>query len=59
MTTDHFKRENKSNNFKREAGYCFCASKLETHYGFKVHLLVDDVGNIANFTLIEASGSDQ
>ncbi|WP_028866352.1 IS982 family transposase [Psychromonas hadalis] len=59
MGTAHFKRANKSNNFKGEAGYGFCASKSETYYGFKGHLLVDAVGNIANFTLTEASGSER
>ena len=33
MMTAHFKRANKSNNFKGEAGYGFCASKSETYYG--------------------------
>ena len=59
MTTAHFKRANKSNNFKGEAGYGYCASKSETYYGFKGHLLVDAAGNIANFTLTEASGSER
>jgi hypothetical protein len=59
MTTAHFKRANKSNNFKGEARYGFCASKSETYYGFKGHLLIDDTGNIANFTLTEASGSER
>ena len=59
MPTAHFKRANKSNNFKGEAGYGFCASKSETYYGFKGHLLVDNEGNIANFTLTEASGSER
>lgn len=59
MMTAHFKRANKSNNFKGEAGYGFCASKSETYYGFKGHLLIDDAGNIANFTLTEASGSER
>ena len=59
METAHFKRANKSNNFKGEAGYGYCASKSETYYGFKGHLLIDDIGNIANFTLTEASGSER
>lgn len=59
MTTAHFKRANKNHNFKGEAGYGFCASKCETYYGFKGHLLVDGAGNIANFTLTEASGSER
>jgi IS5 family transposase len=59
ITTAHFKRANKSNNFKGEAGYGFCASKSETYYGFKGHLLIDDEGNIANFTLTQASGSER
>lgn len=59
MTTAHFKQANKSNNFKGEAGYGFCANKSETYYGFKGHLLVDGAGNIENFTLTEASGSER
>jgi hypothetical protein len=43
MTTTHFKRANKSNNFKGEAGYGFCASKSETYYGFKKHLGVKEM----------------
>ena len=59
MKTAHFKRAKKSNNFKGEAGYGYCASKSETYYGFKGHLLIDDTGNITNFTLTEASGSER
>ena len=59
MQTAHFKRANKSRNFKGEAGYGYCASKSETYYGFKGHLLIDDTGNITNFTLTEASGSER
>ena len=59
MQTTHFKRAKKSRNFKEEAGYGYCASKSETYYGFKGHLLIDDSGNITNFTLTEASGSER
>jgi hypothetical protein len=59
MTTAYFKRANKSSNFKRESGYGFCVSKSETYYGFKGHLLIVDTGNIAKFTLTEASGSEK
>tara|TARA_B110000881_G_scaffold155996_1_gene138823 strand:+ start:101 stop:994 length:894 start_codon:yes stop_codon:yes gene_type:complete len=59
IATAHFKRANKSANFKGDAGYGYCASKEETYYGFKGHLLVDDVGNIINFTLTEAAGSER
>ena len=59
MKTAHFKRAKKSKNFKGEAGYGYCASKSETYYGFKGHLLIDDKGNITNFTLTEASGSER
>lgn len=59
MQTAHFKLAKKSRNFKGEAGYGYCASKSETYYGFKGRLLIDDTGNIANFTLTEASGSER
>jgi hypothetical protein len=59
MKTAHFKRAKKSKNFKGEAGYGYCASKSETYYGFKGHLLIDNAGNITNFTLTEASGSER
>jgi len=59
ITTAHFKRAKKSKNFKGDAGYGFCASKSETYYGFKGHLLIDGTGNIVNFTLTEASGSER
>jgi hypothetical protein len=59
ITTAHFELTNKSNHFKGEVGYGFCASKSEIYYGFKGHLLIDDKGNIANFTLTQASGSER
>ncbi|MFT6141742.1 MAG: hypothetical protein ACJAXN_002977 [Psychromonas sp.] len=31
----------------------------ETYYGFKGYLLVDNTGNIASFTLTEASGRER
>jgi hypothetical protein len=57
MTTAHFERANESSNFKGEAGYGFCASKSETYYSFKEHLLINDKRNIANLTLTQALGS--
>jgi IS5 family transposase len=59
IKTAHFKRANNSKNFRGEAGYGYCASKSETYYGFKGHLLIDNIGNITNFTLTEASGSER
>jgi hypothetical protein len=59
ITTAHFKRANKSNNFKGEAGYGFCANKSQTDYGFKGHLLIDDKGNMASFTLTQTSRSER
>jgi hypothetical protein len=59
ITTAHFKRAKKSQNFKGEADYGYCASKSETYYGFKGHLLVDSQGNITSFTFTEAAGSER
>ena len=59
ITTAHFKRAKKSQNFKGEAGYGYCASKSETYYGFKGHLLVNGQGNITNFTFTEAAGNEK
>jgi hypothetical protein len=59
ITTPHFKRAKKSQNFKGEAGYGCCASKSETYYGFKGHLLVDSQRNITSFTFTEAAGSER
>ena len=59
ISTAHFKRSQKSNNFKGDAGYGYCASKGETYYGFKGHVLVNDTGHITGFTLTEASGSER
>jgi hypothetical protein len=51
MTTAHFKRANKSNNFKGESGYGFCASKSETYYSqhfapIEVHSVILSIGVI-------------
>lgn len=59
ITTAYFKRAKKSQNFKGEAGYGYCASKPETYYGFKGHLLVDSQENITSFTFTEAAGSER
>jgi hypothetical protein len=59
ITTPHFKRAKKSQNFKGEAGYGCCTSKPETYYGFKGHLLVDNQRNITSFTFKEAAGSER
>lgn len=56
ITTAHFKRAKKSQNFKGEAIYGYCASKSETYYGFKGHLLIDSQGNITSFTFTEVAG---
>jgi hypothetical protein len=61
ITTAHFKRAKKRQNFKAEAGYgyCYCASKSQTYCGFKGHLLVNSQGNITSFTFTEAAGSER
>lgn len=59
IATAHFKRAKKSQNFKGEAGYGYCASKSETYYGFKGHLLIDDKGYITNFSFTEAAASER
>jgi hypothetical protein len=41
ITTAHFKQAKKSQNFKAEAGYGYCASKSQTDYDFKGNLLVN------------------
>lgn len=55
----HFKRAKSCRRFKGEASYGYCASKEETYYGFKGHLLVNLEGEISGFTLSEAKGSER
>jgi len=57
MTTTHFRQAN--NNFKGEAGCGFCAGKSGANCGFKRHILIDDKGNMTNFTLTQALGSER
>jgi hypothetical protein len=59
ITTAYFKRAKKRQNFKAEAGYGYCASKSQTYYGFKGHLLFNSQGKITSFTFTEAAGSER
>ena len=46
-----FCRANFCRLFKGEAAYGYCATKKETYYGFKGHLLIDSRGVITGFSL--------
>ncbi|MBE8589446.1 IS982 family transposase [Xenorhabdus griffiniae] len=54
-----FKRAKGCARFKGQADYGYCATKSETYYGFKGHLLVDEIGIVTGFTLTPASVSER
>lgn len=53
-----FRRANFSKGFKNEAEYGHCASKNQTYYGFKGHVLIDRDGTIIDF-LVTAANVDE
>ena len=59
IEVSHFKRAKNCRRFKGEASFGYCASKEETYYGFKGHLLVSLDGEISGFTLTQANGSER
>ena len=59
LPVTHFKRAANSKNFKGEADYGYCASKGETYFGFKGHILITLNGEIAGFYLTPANGSER
>ncbi|MBU2708802.1 IS982 family transposase [Zooshikella marina] len=59
LPVSHFKRAKNCSRFKEEADYGYCASKGETYYGFKGHLIIDFHGAISGFVLTPASGSER
>ncbi|MBU2712767.1 IS982 family transposase [Zooshikella sp. WH53] len=59
LPVSHFKRAKNCSRFKEEAGYGYCASKDETYYEFKGHLIIDFHGAIAGFTLTPANSSER
>jgi hypothetical protein len=50
-----FKRANRCCSFEDSAEYGYCATKDETFYGFRGHLIVDFNGTIANMTVTAAN----
>ncbi|WP_092521511.1 IS982 family transposase [Xenorhabdus japonica] len=52
-----FKRAKGCANFKGQADYGYCAAKNETYYGFKGHLMIDEIGVITGLTLTPANVS--
>ncbi len=54
-----FKRAKGSANFKGQADYGYCAAKNETDYGFKGHLMIDEIGVVTGFTLTPANVSER
>lgn len=54
-----FKRAPKCRRFKGEADFGYCASKEQTFYGFRGHVLVDFHGTITSFTLTNASEDER
>uniref|UniRef100_UPI001E57978B IS982 family transposase n=1 Tax=Xenorhabdus sp. NBAII XenSa04 TaxID=1429873 RepID=UPI001E57978B len=54
-----FKRAKGSANFKGQADYGDCAAKNETDYGFKGHLMIDEIGVVTGFTLTPANVSER
>jgi len=55
----HFARAKSSKGFKAEADYGYCASKKQTYFGFKGHVLISENGVICGFTLTAASKSER
>jgi len=51
----HFHRARNARSFKSEAAYGYCASKGETYFGFKGHVILDFHGALAGFTLTPSS----
>ncbi|WP_338882223.1 IS982 family transposase [Xenorhabdus sp. TH1] len=54
-----FKRAKGSASFKGQADYGYCAAKNETYYGFKGHLMIDEIGVVTGFTLTPANVSER
>uniref|UniRef100_UPI0030F3C00B IS982 family transposase n=1 Tax=Xenorhabdus entomophaga TaxID=3136257 RepID=UPI0030F3C00B len=54
-----FKRAKSCARFKGQADYGYCAAKNETYYGFKGHLMIDEIGVVTGITLTPASGSER
>ncbi|WP_416775949.1 IS982 family transposase [Xenorhabdus budapestensis] len=54
-----FKRAKGCANFKGQADYGYCAAKNETYYGFKGHLMIDEIGVVTGFTLTPANVSER
>jgi hypothetical protein len=55
----HFKRAHYTPLFKGEADYGYCASKNETYYGFKLHLMTTFAGIPTDFKITSASTDDR
>lgn len=54
-----FRRANRSQIFRGEATYGYCAAKGETYYGFHGHLLIDFKGAFAGFALTPANANER
>ena len=54
-----FKRAPNCRRFKGEADFGYCASKEQTFYGFRGHVVVDFHGTISGFTLTSASEDER
>ncbi len=54
-----FKRAPKCRRFRGDADFGYCASKEQTFYGFRGHVLVDFHGTITGFTLTNASEDER
>jgi hypothetical protein len=54
-----FKRAKGCANFKGQADYGYCAAKNETYYGFKGHLMIDEIGVVTGLTLTPANVSER
>ena len=59
MPIVHFARAKSAKCCAEEAKYGYCASKKEYYYGFLGHVLIDDLGRIANFIMTPANGSER
>ena len=59
IPVSHFKRARGCKRFKGDANYGYCASKDETYFGFKGHIIVNYDGEISGLVITPANTSER
>ena len=59
IPVSHFKRARGCKRFKGEANYGYCASKDETYFVFKGHIIVNYDGEISGLAMTPANTSER